>query len=172
MLENTEDSSKGIMEKLINQKPTKQDGVGYVYLLILRDYLSEDGRYFVHQIEIAKAAVRHYHEAPLWNAFDCRGIPMWDHPENITASPFFSLDTFPHSTPRVWCDRGMTHDPEVYHDPMAFKPERFLSHSDAGNGDGMREGREPEPDPRGIVFGFGRRCVICHFPIPERPSAY
>lgn len=51
----------------------------------------EDGRYFFHQIEISKAAVRLYHEAPLWNAFDCRGIPMWDHPENITASPIFWL---------------------------------------------------------------------------------
>lgn len=56
----------------------------------------EDGRYFFHQIEISKAAVRLYHEAPLWNAFDCRGIPMWDHPENITASPIFWL-TLPFS---------------------------------------------------------------------------
>ncbi|KAJ5606342.1 hypothetical protein N7510_009123 [Penicillium lagena] len=44
---------------------------------------------------------------------------------------------------------AFTHDPEVYHDPMVFKPERFLS----------IDGREPEMDPHGIVFGFGRR--IC-----------
>lgn len=50
-----------------------------------------DGRYFHHQFEIAKAAVRRYHELPLWNAFDCHGIPMWDHPENITGSPIFWL---------------------------------------------------------------------------------
>ncbi len=56
----------------------------------------EDGRYFFHQIEISKAAWRLYHEAPLWNAFDCKGIPMWDHPENITASPIFWL-TLPFS---------------------------------------------------------------------------
>src|SRR4029079_14800955 len=30
-------------------------------------------------------------EMPLWNPFDCKGIPMWDHPENITASPIFYL---------------------------------------------------------------------------------
>lgn len=56
----------------------------------------EDGHYFLHQIEISKAALRRYHELPLWNPFDCRGIPMWDHPENITASPIFYL-TLPFS---------------------------------------------------------------------------
>ncbi len=63
-----------------------------------------DGRYFHHQIAIAKAAVFRYHELPLWNAFDCRGIPMWDHPENITASPIFWL-TLPLSATKtmiVW----------------------------------------------------------------------
>ncbi|OCB88740.1 cytochrome P450 [Sanghuangporus baumii] len=39
-----------------------------------------------------------------------------------------------------------THDPDTYHDPMAFKPERFL-------------GEEPELNPANLSFGFGRR--IC-----------
>jgi len=43
----------------------------------------------------------------------------------------------------------LTHDPENYHDPMDFKPERFLG----------VDGRALEPDPRTLVFGFGRR--IC-----------
>ncbi|KAF7591621.1 hypothetical protein BBP40_001260 [Aspergillus hancockii] len=43
----------------------------------------------------------------------------------------------------IW---GFTHDPEVFHDPMSFKPERFL-------------GENPEPDARRLAFGFGRR--IC-----------
>jgi hypothetical protein len=51
----------------------------------------EDGHYFHQMIAISKAAVWSYHEVPLWNPFDCRGIPMWDHPENITASPIFWL---------------------------------------------------------------------------------
>ncbi|KAI0466898.1 cytochrome P450 [Xylaria cf. heliscus] len=42
-----------------------------------------------------------------------------------------------------------THDPDVYHDPNVFKPERFLA----------RDGHKPEPDPKKFVFGFGRR--IC-----------
>ncbi|KAI0128219.1 putative cytochrome P450 oxidoreductase OrdA-like protein [Hypoxylon sp. NC0597] len=46
----------------------------------------------------------------------------------------------------VW---HFTHDPDVYHDPMTFKPERFLA----------TEGHEPEPDPHIFAFGFGRR--IC-----------
>ncbi|KAL1962244.1 hypothetical protein VTN77DRAFT_9900 [Rasamsonia byssochlamydoides] len=46
----------------------------------------------------------------------------------------------------IW---AFTHDPKTYHDPMAFKPERFLS----------VDGHLPEPDPHSLAFGFGRR--IC-----------
>ncbi|KAI5118225.1 hypothetical protein M0805_000721 [Coniferiporia weirii] len=45
--------------------------------------------------------------------------------------------------PNIW---QMTHDASVYHDPFNFIPERFL-------------GKNAEPDPRNLVFGFGRR--IC-----------
>ncbi|OJJ42336.1 hypothetical protein ASPZODRAFT_162256 [Penicilliopsis zonata CBS 506.65] len=44
-------------------------------------------------------------------------------------------------------DRAFTHDETVYHDPMQFKPERFLSSDSSG----------PEQDPHSLVFGFGRR---------------
>ena len=43
--------------------------------------------------------------------------------------------------PNVWM---MLHDPSVYHNPGAFKPERFL-------------GPKPELDPHNLSFGFGRR---------------
>ncbi|KAJ4005762.1 hypothetical protein NW752_011090 [Fusarium irregulare] len=39
------------------------------------------------------------------------------------------------------------HDPQVYSEPMSFKPERFLP----------TDGTEPEQDPHAFVFGFGRR---------------
>ncbi|OGM40178.1 O-methylsterigmatocystin oxidoreductase [Aspergillus bombycis] len=42
--------------------------------------------------------------------------------------------------------RWFTHDPKIYRDPEAFRPERFL-------------GDNPELDPHSIVFGYGRR--IC-----------
>ncbi|KAH4117801.1 hypothetical protein HBI62_070710 [Parastagonospora nodorum] len=42
-----------------------------------------------------------------------------------------------------------THDPEVYPDPMAFKPERHLD----------TPTHKAEPDPRKFIFGYGRR--IC-----------
>lgn len=41
----------------------------------------------------------------------------------------------------------MTHDPETYHDPDTFKPERFFGEN----------GSPIEPDPRTLAFGFGRR---------------
>jgi len=41
----------------------------------------------------------------------------------------------------------MCHDPEVYQDPFAFNPERFL-------------GPNPEQDPREMIFGFGRRACV------------
>ncbi|KAK1141880.1 hypothetical protein N8T08_008393 [Aspergillus melleus] len=48
--------------------------------------------------------------------------------------------------PNIW---GFMHDPSIYHDPMTFKPERFLS----------EKGHTPERDPNMFAFGFGRR--IC-----------
>ncbi|KAF4954397.1 hypothetical protein FSARC_12140 [Fusarium sarcochroum] len=39
------------------------------------------------------------------------------------------------------------HNPDVYSEPMRFKPERFLS----------TDGTQPEQDPHTYVFGFGRR---------------
>ncbi len=71
-----------------------------VWWPMLRSYPQtpiEDGHYFYTQIEISKQTIKRYHELPLFNPFDCRGIPMWDHPENITASPIFYL-TLPFSS--------------------------------------------------------------------------
>lgn len=46
-----------------------------------------------------------------------------------------------------YVNRQMTHDPETYHDPFDFKPERFLGEN----------GNVVELDPRLLAFGFGRR---------------
>ncbi|KAG2152859.1 cytochrome P450 [Suillus clintonianus] len=46
----------------------------------------------------------------------------------------------------IW---SMLNDPETYANPSEFNPERFLANN----------GKKPEPEPRTICFGFGRR--IC-----------
>ena len=53
--------------------------------------------------------------------------------------------------------RKILHDPEIYENPYAFNPDRFLP--------GPR-GKKPEMDPRKVAFGFGRR--VC----PGRHMAY
>ncbi|KIK79440.1 hypothetical protein PAXRUDRAFT_280461 [Paxillus rubicundulus Ve08.2h10] len=51
----------------------------------------------------------------------------------------------------IW---AMTHDPELYPDPMTFNPTRFLATPD----------KPPQQDPYKLVFGFGRRvCPGSHF---------
>ncbi|KAG2366934.1 cytochrome P450 [Suillus spraguei] len=48
--------------------------------------------------------------------------------------------------PNIWF---MLNDPRTYANPSQFKPERFLDN----------DGEDPEPEPRTMCFGFGRR--IC-----------
>lgn len=43
--------------------------------------------------------------------------------------------------------RAMLHDPAVYAAPAKFDPGRFMD-------------EEGAVDPRGWVYGFGRRCVV------------
>ncbi|OTA98840.1 hypothetical protein M426DRAFT_101140 [Hypoxylon sp. CI-4A] len=52
--------------------------------------------------------------------------------------------------PNIWY---FGHDPKDYHDPLEFKPERFLA----------TDGHEPELDPGSWVFGFGRRVCPGRF---------
>lgn len=46
----------------------------------------------------------------------------------------------------------MAYDPDIHEDPYAFKPERWLSREDGG------EGRSPLPHT--YTFGFGRRYAF------------
>ena len=46
--------------------------------------------------------------------------------------------------------RNFAHDSRVYKSPSVFNPERFLP----------LKGEAPEPDPREVCFGFGRRQVF------------
>ena len=67
--------------------------------------------------------------------------------------------------PNIW---AMLHDENLYPEPMAFKPERFLSEVSPSTSSRSSFTSELEmpvnPDPRLFAFGFGRRiCVGQHF---------
>jgi cytochrome P450 len=48
----------------------------------------------------------------------------------------------------VYAGRGILHDPALYPDPFAFRPERFLN---------PEASKEVNLDPRRFAFGYGRR---------------
>ncbi|KAE9404451.1 cytochrome P450 [Gymnopus androsaceus JB14] len=76
-------------------------------------------------------------------------------PHRATQDDFYDGYFIPKGSlliPNLW---KLTHDPRVYHNPMEFKPERYLP--DALVAEGL--GRQVEPHPRETCFGFGRR--IC-----------
>jgi len=83
-------------------------------------------------------------EALRWHPVAPMGLPHTSTEDDLCEGYFIPKDAMIFAN--VWL---FTHDPNVYHDPMTFKPERFLS----------IDGHEPEPDPHRFVFGFGRR--IC-----------
>lgn len=54
-------------------------------------------------------------------------------------------------------ERYMLHDPGVYPDPEAFKPERHLRVYEDGS---SKKDRDVPTDPTKIAFGFGRRWAL------------
>lgn len=74
-----------------------------------------------------------------WHYFTPLGFPHLTQEDDIYEGHLFPKDSL--VIANGW---WLLHDPEVYHDPMEFKPERFL-------------GDKSEPDPRNVCFGYGRR---------------
>ncbi|KAK1232741.1 hypothetical protein PQX77_004139 [Marasmius sp. AFHP31] len=65
-------------------------------------------------------------------------------PREVTEDDIFHSHVVPKGAivmPNIW---GICHDENTYPNPMEFDPSRFL-------------GPSPQPDPREIIFGFGRR---------------
>ncbi|OSX58581.1 hypothetical protein POSPLADRAFT_1060467 [Postia placenta MAD-698-R-SB12] len=62
--------------------------------------------------------------------------------------------------------RAMTRDETIFSDPERFLPERFMSYGVDGT-----KGEEQAIDPRGIVFGFGRRYAKSDSICPGRQFA-
>src|SRR5688572_7952126 len=52
---------------------------------------NEDGPFFHRLIEAGKVSVLRYHELPLWNAYECGGVPLWDNPQSPIGAPLMAL---------------------------------------------------------------------------------
>ena len=81
-------------------------------------------------------------EALRWNAVLPMGVPHVMSEDDVFRGYFIPKGAI--IMPNISL---FAHDPELYHDPMNFSPERFLD----------ADGRTPELDPKNVVFGFGRR---------------
>ena len=46
-----------------------------------------DGPFFHEMVESARISWVRWHELPLWNPYQCGGIPLWDNPQGIAAAP-------------------------------------------------------------------------------------
>jgi hypothetical protein len=46
-----------------------------------------DGPFFHHMAEATRIAWVRWHELPLWNPYQCGGVPLWDNPQGIGAAP-------------------------------------------------------------------------------------
>ncbi|EJC98992.1 cytochrome P450 monooxygenase [Fomitiporia mediterranea MF3/22] len=77
-----------------------------------------------------------------WHPIVPMGLPHMTTEDDIYNGHFIPKGSL--LMPNIW---GFMHDQNTYHDPMTFKPERFLG----------VDGRSPEMDPHQLGFGFGRR---------------
>lgn len=50
-----------------------------------------DGVFFFRLVEAGKVSLARWHELPLWNPYECGGVPLWDNPQSIVASPLALL---------------------------------------------------------------------------------
>ncbi len=50
-----------------------------------------DGPTFQKTLEAEHASIARYHELPLWNAYECGGLPLWDNPQDPTGAPLVLL---------------------------------------------------------------------------------
>lgn len=53
-----------------------------------------DGPPYHKTIEAARVSVVRYHELPLWNPYECGGLPLWDNPQGPPAAPLMWTTLF------------------------------------------------------------------------------
>jgi hypothetical protein len=65
-----------------------------LYEIVLTSYpitQGGDGPFFHRLVEAGKVSIGRYHELPLWNAYECGGVPLWDNPQSVVAAPLMLL---------------------------------------------------------------------------------
>jgi len=65
-----------------------------IWMVIFQRYPGSgggDGPFFFRLIEAGKVSVSRWHELPLWNPYECGGVPLWDNPQSIVSSPLVLL---------------------------------------------------------------------------------
>jgi hypothetical protein len=50
-----------------------------------------DGQFFYEMISAMRVSIVDYHELPLWNPYQCGGVPLWDNPQGVAAAPLMWL---------------------------------------------------------------------------------
>jgi len=50
-----------------------------------------DGQFFQEMIEAMRVSIVDFHELPLWNPYQCGGVPLWDNPQGVSAAPVLWL---------------------------------------------------------------------------------
>ncbi|SJL15059.1 related to cytochrome P450 CYP2 subfamily [Armillaria ostoyae] len=83
-------------------------------------------------------------EVSRWHTVAPLGVPHSIKEDEVESGYFIPKGTL--ILANIW---KMLHDPAVYKQPFDFNPDRFIRTKD----------KEPEADPYGVAFGFGRR--IC-----------
>src|SRR5512140_187434 len=46
-----------------------------------------DGPQYHKTLEAARVSILRYHELPLWNPYECGGLPLWDNPQSHVGAP-------------------------------------------------------------------------------------
>jgi hypothetical protein len=57
-----------------------------------------DGQVHQAHLEAGRVSIVRYHEFPLWNPYECGGLPLWDNPQSLTGSPLVWPSLFIGST--------------------------------------------------------------------------
>jgi len=50
-----------------------------------------DAPFYQKMMEVIRVTITRYHELPLWNPFECGGVPLWDNPQGLSAAPLAYL---------------------------------------------------------------------------------